>query len=265
MRIPVAISAPAILVLVLLAARLSHGVAAGDRSPRPRSKAVDFGRDIYPLLNARCFECHRGADATSGVRLDLRAELVGETTGRPLVVPGRSEDSRLIELVSGRDAETVMPPHGPRLSDADVKLLERWIDRGAAWDDDLLLPAIEGADHWAFQPVRRPNVPVPAHGSRAVTPVDAFILARLNTAGLEMSPRAPARTLIRRLYLDLVGFPPLDDEVERFAGDESLDAWPRLVDRVLASPRYGERWGRHWLTSPRHPLVARVWVNRVWH
>ena len=212
--------------------------------------ALDFRRDVLPVLENRCFECHRGEDASSGVRLDLRDELLGETTGRVLVAPGDPDRSRLILVISGRDPEIKMPPEGDRLPDREIAVLRAWIKEGMAWDDKLLPPPPLVSEHWAFQKVERPALPATALAD-ADHPIDAFTAARLHGARLGIAPEADRRTLARRLYFDLIGLPPSKDEVDAFAADGRPDAYQRLVDRLLASPHYGQRWGRHWLDVAR--------------
>jgi len=211
----------------------------------------NFRRDVYPLLQSRCFECHRGFDADSGVRLDLREEILGETTGKPLAIPGDSKRSRLHELVSGRDPDKRMPPEGNRLTAEEMALLGRWIDAGLPWDDALLPPVAPESDHWAFQAVKRPAVPSLSLNSDLANPIDAFVAANQQEAGLAFAPEADRRTLIRRLYFDLLGLPPSPEEVDAFVSDQRPDASERLVDCLLASPQHGERWGRHWLDIAR--------------
>jgi hypothetical protein len=202
---------------------------------------VDFRTGVYPLLHDRCFRCHQGDDAKSGVRLDRRADVLRFAT------PGKSADSRLVKLVSGGDPKLVMPAAGPRLTAEQVRLLRDWIDQGLTWDDALLPPAGAKSTHWAFQPVKRPAVP-----NTSKHPVDSFILAKLNVRGLAFAPEADRRTLLRRLALDLTGLPPTPEEIDAFVKDESPDAYEKQVERLLASPHYGERWGRHWLDVARY-------------
>jgi hypothetical protein len=223
----------------------------------PASRQIDFRADVHPLLKARCFACHAGADCEAGVRLDVQAEILGETTGQPLAIAGKSGESRLIQLVAGLDEKMVMPPKGERLTAAEVGLLTAWIDQGLAWDSVLLPPLESSSDHWAFQPVVRPGVPDLVGTIGRLTPparqvIDAFVFHTLDAAGLAPSPDAERRTLIRRLYLDVLGLPPGEGEVDAFLAADAPDAYERLVDRVLASPHYGERIGRQWLDLARY-------------
>jgi hypothetical protein len=219
--------------------------------PPATTGAVDFRRDIYPLLTARCFKCHRGAEATAGQRLDLRAEILGESNGHPLAVPGESAKSRLIHVVAGMVPGKLMPRKGERLTAREIGLLRAWIDQGLKWDDELLPAAAEESTHWAFRPVAAPPVPRVKNAAWVRNPIDAFIAARHEASGLTPAPPASRRVLIRRLSFDLTGLPPSPAEVEAFAADRAPDAYEKLVERLLASPAYGERWARHWLDLAR--------------
>lgn len=224
-------------------------------SPAPSFAAeptpVDFGRQIVPLLQEKCFRCHEGRAARAGVRLDLRAELIGETGRDPLVMKGASKKSRLIELVSSNDATLRMPAKGPALKSEEVALLARWIDEGLAWDASLLPERDAGRGHWAFQPLRRSALPAVENDTWSRTPIDHFVIAAQRSHGTTPAKEASRRVLVRRLYFDLWGLPPSYDEVAAFLADERPDAVERLVDRLLADARYGERWGRHWLDVAR--------------
>jgi hypothetical protein len=169
-----------------------------------------------------------------------------------VIVPGQSAESKLIHAVAGHDPDTKMPPGEQSLTAADIEILRKWIDAGANWGRDQpdAQVAVVKSDHWAFQPVRRPAVPQTRHSGH--NPIDAFILTRLEAEGLSPSPEAEKVTLCRRLYLDLIGLPPSPQEVDEFLKDPSPDAYEKLVDRLLASPHYGERWGRHWLDLARY-------------
>ncbi|MBW3596400.1 MAG: DUF1553 domain-containing protein [Planctomycetes bacterium] len=217
---------------------------------------VDFARQVRPLLESRCFECHGSEVQESYLRLDVRdGAYRGGDSGRAAVAPYNADGSELIRRVT-QHGEERMPPENPPLSEAEVALLRNWIDQGAPWPDELagrIEPETVTSDHWSFQSVTKPAPPASddpfvATGNR----IDGFIFARLAKKGLAPSPAADRRTLIRRLYLDLHGLPPTPEEVERFIADESPTAWESLVDRVLASPRYGERWASHWLDVIRY-------------
>src|SRR5260370_15894493 len=245
-------------ILSLLVVLLSGASAFSDPAP----EKIDFRRDVVPILEARCFACHRGAAATASYRLDLRAELLGETTGKPLVKLGSSGDSRLIHAVTGKAAGKLMPRKGPPLTGREIGILRAWIDQGLAWDDHLF-PAALKSDHWAFQPINVPPIPKVRIPAWVRTPIDAFIVAKHVEKGLSASLASYPSTLIRRLHLDLTGLPPSPDEVDQFetawhetsakpqAVRSQIGVWQRVVDQLLASPHYGERWGRHWLDVAR--------------
>ncbi|RMG40507.1 MAG: DUF1549 domain-containing protein [Planctomycetota bacterium] len=226
------------------------------QSPQPargaERTAVVFERDIRPIFRQHCIKCHGPEQREAGLRLDDgRAALAGGDSGR-VIVPGKANQSLLIRLVSGADPDRVMPPEGPRLDPEKIELLKRWIDAGAAWPIDADKPIRQRSDHWAFQPVRRPSLPSVRRADACRTPIDRFIQAKLEAEGVAPSPPADRHTLIRRLYLDLIGLPPDVADVDAFVNDPRPDAWERLVDRLLASPRFGERWGRHWLDKARY-------------
>jgi mono/diheme cytochrome c family protein len=242
-------------VLVLGAMAPAWAEADEGRSaatPATAAGTVDFSRDIRPIFAARCASCHGASKRRGGLRLDRKADaMAGGDSGRA-IEPGKGAESLLIEYVSGA-AASVMPPkgQGERLTPEQVGRLRDWIDQGAPWPDDDGAPAA-GSDHWAFRPVARPEVPVLNDRSGVRNPIDAFIRAKLEAEHVAPSPEADRPTLIRRLSLDLLGLPPSPAEVESFINDESPDAYERLVDRLLASPHFGERWGRHWLDLARY-------------
>lgn len=205
------------------------------------SPAVDFSRDVRPLLSQYCFACHGPDEASreAGLRLDRADAALGELpSGATAVVPGKPDASELIARITSSDADLRMPPasSGHTLSAEQIETLRRWVASGAKFDD-----------HWSFRPIVRPQPPVVQNGDWVRNPIDAFILARLEHEGVAPSPEADRATLVRRLSFDLLGLPPQPAEVAEFLADESPDAYERLVERMLASPHFGERWGRHWL------------------
>jgi mono/diheme cytochrome c family protein len=228
--------------------------------PPAVSRPVDFARDVQPILQAKCLRCH-GPDKQKGsLRLDVRADAVrGGDNFSPAIVSGRSADSPLIRIVAGAAEDLVMPPEGARLTNEQIGILRAWIDQGAKWSDDLSGNADARKNHWSFQPVVRPPVPqisdlksqISNLKSQIRNPIDNFVLARLKLANLDPNKEADRRTLIRRVSFDLIGLPPSPEEVERFVADADPQAYEKLVDRLLASPRYGERWARHWLDVVR--------------
>jgi hypothetical protein len=200
---------------------------------------VDFDRQVQPLLT-RCLACHGAGKAEAGLRLDGRetATSVLESGGQA-VVPGDADASLLLQRISAADPAERMPPTGEPLTADEIEILRRWIAQGADWPP-----------HWAYRPLVRPAVPTSApagYKTWARTPIDRFILARLADAGLAPSPEADRRTLLRRVSFDLIGLPPTPEELAAFLADDSPQAYERAVDRLLASPHYGERWARHWL------------------
>ncbi|MEX0677860.1 MAG: PSD1 and planctomycete cytochrome C domain-containing protein [Pirellulales bacterium] len=220
----------------------------------PADEPVDFARDIRPILAARCFGCHGEDEQESGLRLDRTSTLLQGGNSGPAVVAGNSALSRLIKAVAGDDKETSkMPPEGPPLEAAQIALLKRWIDEGAkAPADSESVASGRQSDHWAFQPLARVEPPAVGNPAWVRNPIDAFVLARLEAAGLKPSPEADKATLVRRASLDLVGLPPTIEQVDAFLADAGDDAYERMVDRLLSSPHYGENWGRHWLDLARY-------------
>ncbi|MEX2027695.1 MAG: DUF1549 domain-containing protein, partial [Pirellulaceae bacterium] len=213
------------------------------------SAVVDFTRDVRPILAEHCYQCHGRRKQEGGLRLDRKASaLKGGDSYAPAIVPGKSSDSPLFQFVAQADADLQMPPEGERLATAKIEVLKRWIDEGAKWPDD---GAQVPTAHWSFQTVTRKPLSVVKRFAWSRTPIDRFILARLEKEGLSPSTEADRSTFARRLYFDLVGLPPSPGEAAAFVADESPDACERLADRLLASPRYGERWARHWLDVVR--------------
>ncbi len=216
----------------------------------PDEKGVDFVKQIQPLFKKHCYECHGSETREAGLRLDQKAAALAGGDNGKVILPKQAGKSLLIELVSGNDPDRVMPPDDP-LSSEQVQLLRAWIDAGAAWPDGVD-PQEAHSDHWAFQPLRVVDPETLPTGGTAIHPIDAFVRARLQEAGLSPSPPADRYTLIKRLYYDLLGLPPSPEAADRFVRDSSPDAYERLVDELLASPHFGERWGRHWLDKARY-------------
>ncbi len=204
---------------------------------------VDFNRDVRPILSDKCFACH-GPDASSReaeLRLDQREDAILDRDGHAAVVAGKPDASELIARVSSSDESDRMPPPeaGKALSAKEVSTLKRWIEQGAKWQD-----------HWAYLPPNRPDVP---DVKKAVgSPIDAFIRQQQIDAGVSMNQKADRRTLIRRLSFDITGLPPTPEDVDAFQSDTSADAYEKLVDRLLQSPRYGERMTMYWLDLVRY-------------
>jgi hypothetical protein len=234
-------------------------LAAAGRADTPPAEAVEFFEaKVRPVLVEHCYGCHSAEQGKSkgGLQLDTRAGVRAGGDGGPAVVPGKPDASPLVKAVRYTDPDLRMPPKG-KLPAEQIAVLEAWVRMGAPDPrTGAAVPQPPGGDaarsHWAFRPVRDPPAPAVKRGDWVRTPVDAFVLANLEARGLSPSPEADRRTLIRRAYFDLTGLPPTYEEVEAFAADDSPDAFARLVDRLLASPRYGERWGRHWLDVARY-------------
>ena len=232
----------------------------------PTGKNVEFGQQVRPLLSDRCFACH-GPDEkqrAGGFRLDLREQAFGTgESGETLIVPGNPGQSELYRRVTTSDESLRMPPakDHPPLSPEEIQLLADWITQGAQWEE-----------HWAYQPITKPELPQVARMEWPTTPVDHFILARLEREGL--TPQAPAdkATLLRRVHLDLTGLPPGQAELDSFLADTAPDAYEKVVDRLLQSPRYGEHMARYWLDAVRygdtHGLhldnYREMWPYRDW-
>ena len=236
------------------------------KSPRDRhlENSEDFfEKKIRPVLAAKCYPCHsvRADRLRGGLLLDDRAALLRGGDGGPVLVPGDSAKSRLIEALRYTNRDLAMPPLG-KLPDAVIADFARWVDMGAP--DPRETPAAAPPENtapfdfsrarsfWSFQPVRPPEIPHVGDSSWTRSALDHFILARLEESALEPAPEASRQTLIRRTTFDLLGLPPTPEEIGAFSTDRSPDAYDRLVDRLLQSPRYGERWGRHWLDVARY-------------
>jgi mono/diheme cytochrome c family protein len=253
------------LLGVLAAAMLAMAPLTSNAADEPTALSPEqvelFEKTVRPLLVEHCQKCHGAEKQEAGLRLDRREAAMRGGDSGPVLVPGQPDQSRLIVAVR-YDGDTQMPPSG-KLSDAAVHALTEWVRSGAPWPTDAggvadgaataaRSPNEIRATHWSFQPVARSPLPAVANTAWSATPIDRFILQALEAKGLAPSPPANRRTLLRRASYDLLGLPPSAAEVEAFERDASPDAWPRVVDRLLASPHYGERWARHWLDLARY-------------
>ena len=235
-------------------------LAAPAQGPDPRlanADRVDFASQVAPILQSRCETCHGPAQQMSGLRLDSRPSALQGGYSGPVIVPGDSSASRLVRLVTGEEGDLVMPPAGERLRHEEVILLRRWIDQGAEWPEPTGKTSALGTskavvDHWAFRRVRRPAVPDVEGRAWIRNPIDRFILARLEVEGVAPAREASPSTLARRVSLDLTGLPPSPDEVAAFLSDPGDQAYEGLVDRLLQSRHYGERWAMQWLDLARY-------------
>ncbi len=220
-------------------------------APKSNDSKVDFARDIRPIFASRCYECHGPDTQESGLRLDVRARALTGGDSGAVIVPGKSAESSLIDYVAGTDPDAVMPPEGDPLSEDQVALLRLWIDQGADWPDSADGEVVEST-HWAWQPLSRPEIPKLDDADWGRNAIDGLVLRRLRSHNVEPSPEADRYVLARRLSVDLLGLPPRPADVDEFVADESPDAYESLVDRLLDSPHFGERWGRHWLDKARY-------------
>ncbi|MBS1854774.1 MAG: PSD1 domain-containing protein [Acidobacteria bacterium] len=228
----------------LLCCALFAGLATAQGLPPAAKGKIDFARDVEPLLARRCFMCHGAQQQMSGLRLDSREGVLAGGKSGIDVKAGDSANSRLIHLVSGAEKK-VMPPMGAHLTAAEVGILRAWIDQGVPY-------SAHTATHWSFQKVRRPAVPAVKNAAWVRNPIDAFIADRLEKENIAPSPEAGKLTLLRRVSLDLTGLPPTPEEIRDFLADTRPDAYERAVDRLLASPHYGEKWARWWLDLARY-------------
>jgi mono/diheme cytochrome c family protein len=234
--------------------------------------AVDYLRDVKPILAKNCFKCHGPDKQQAKLRLDTAAFMrKGGKTG-PAVVAGQSEESRLIDAVTGTGGAVAMPPKTDPLSKKDIAILRAWIDGGAKAPADETPQLPIAKRHWAFQPVKRPDPPAVKNSAWCRNPIDHFVLQCLEKEGIAPAPEADRATLLRRLALDLTGLPPTPEEIDDFVKDPRPDADERQVDRLLASPHYGERWARHWLDLARYAdsngysidSPRSIWPYRDW-
>jgi len=232
-----------IVAMTLLLGFGAHG--AGKEKPGTPSK-LDFNRDIRPILSDNCFACHGPDDLERKGKLrldDSKAALLPAKSGEHAIVPGDVAKSHMIERILSKDADEVMPPPktGKKLTAQQVELLKRWIQEGAKFEG-----------HWAFAKPERPELPPVKNTKWSRNEIDRFVLARLEKEGLKPSSEADKVTIIRRVTLDLTGLPPTLEEVDAFLADKSKDAYEKVVDRLLKSPRYGEHMARYWLDAARY-------------
>ncbi|HMB79081.1 MAG TPA: DUF1549 domain-containing protein, partial [Vicinamibacterales bacterium] len=271
--------------MLLAALPLALQLAAEARQSAPASSRPDspeyFETSVRPVLAANCYDCHAD-ERMGGLRLDSRDGLLKGGKSGPAIVPGDPEKSLMIQAVR-QTRDTLKMPKGGRLKPAEIDALVEWVKAGAPWPSfagastaAASAPPSEGKPSpvasdarpgssapayiitpvqrafWSFQPLHVPPVPAVSHASWPKSDIDRFVLARLERAGLTPVRAADKRTLLRRATLDLIGLPPTADEIDAFEKDEAPDAFARVVDRLLASPRYGETWGRLWLDVARY-------------
>ena len=217
----------------------------------PAEEQIDFVRDIQPILSTHCYECHADTEVEGGIRWDQKSALLGGDSGEVTVVPGKPGEGTLLAYVRGEGDER-MPPEGAGepLSDAQIVLLKQWIAQGAPWPDDA--QAKQEITHWSLISPEKKPLPGIKDKAWAKNPIDHYVLARLEEEGLRPQRPADRYALARRVYLDLVGLPPTPEQVDAFLKDTEPGAYERLVDQLLSSPEYGERWARMWLDLARY-------------
>ena len=235
-------------------------------TPSHAQVPVSFSKDIQPILEQNCLRCHGQAMQSSRLDLSTREGAMRGGARWPAIVPGQAEDSFLYRLVAGLD-KPAMPLNGNKLTDAQIVAIKNWIDQGAHWDADIVAAKTQpnaaafadlekvqlppGArEYWAFK--LPAQAPVPAVALKLSNPIDRFLEKARQDKGLKAAPKADRLTLLRRAYMDLIGLPPTPQEIDAFMNDTAPGAWERLIDKLLASPHYGERWGRHWLDAARY-------------
>lgn len=232
----------------------------GDRPTKPPIsgdvKSVDFAKQVAPIFAKNCQSCHGPAKQRGGLRLDTAEGIAAGGDNGAIFESGKASASDLVKRIAhdGVDPKKFMPPKGPQLAAADIATIRNWIDQGAK--SAAIVSVDSGLQkrhpHWAFNPPTAMSPPKVTQSRWVRNPIDAFVLAKLESQKIKPSPEADRSTQIRRLYLDLLGLPPKTVDVEMFVNDKSVDAYEKLVDRVLASPHFGERWGRHWLDLARY-------------
>ncbi len=251
-------------------------------SAAPQPPAVEFARDIQPILEKNCYECHGPKKTKAKLRLDSQAGITKGGESGAIFVPGKSDQSLIVRRILGLDGDDRMPKDGDPLPAPQLALIKAWIDQGAKWPQGSSSttaaqpPAPEEPVHWAYRRPQRPTPPDVKKSDWVRTPIDQFVLARLEKEGLTPSAEAPLDMLVRRVSLDLIGLPPSPAEVDAVLADAARDgkdaAYARLVDRLLASPHYGERWARPWLDLARYAdsqgyekdLPRVMWKYRDW-
>jgi mono/diheme cytochrome c family protein len=244
-----------VLSIGMVMVTLAGVLLAADDDKAGESKARQeafFESRVRPILAEHCWKCHGERVQKAGLRLDSASALRRGSDNGEIVVPGAPDASLLIEAVRHSGA-TKMPPKS-KLPNEAVADLERWVRAGAHWPESTAVAArpVPAEKHWAFQPIHDYALPAVRNSAWAQSPIDRFVLDRLESNGLEPSPSSDKRTLIRRATFDLIGLPPTPEEVDAFLSDQTPGAFARVVDRLLASPHYGERWGRHWLDVARY-------------
>ncbi len=263
---------------------IATGLVPRLAAARQNAQPVDFLRDIQPIFQAACINCHSARKAMGQLRLDDKSLALKGGLSGAVIVPGHSQHSRLLARLLGAGGEARMPLGRDPLSPAQIDLIRRWIDQGATWPGEAPAQAQSQSQsqisnlksqipvHWAYVKPVQPALPAVKNAAWVRNPIDNFILARLEKEGLTPAPAASKETLLRRVYLDLTGLPPGIREIDEFLADRSPDAYEKVVDRLLASPHYGERWARPWLDLARYAdsngyekdNLRTMWKYRDW-
>jgi hypothetical protein len=245
----------ALLVAVAAAAARAIPARGGDEAAKPpaaRSQRVDFSRHVWPILEASCHHCHGPDEQQARLRLDARAIVMAGGNSGPAVIPGDADASLLVQRLVGHGTEVRMPSDSDPLDEAEIAVIRRWIEQGADWPEGVGSPATEVPRHWAYVRPVRPPVPEVTNPGWCRDPIDFFVQAAAAKRGHAVSPPAEPATWLRRVSLDLTGLPPTLAELDEFLDDRSSEARERAVDRLLASPRFGERWATPWLDAARY-------------
>src|SRR5262245_1396069 len=247
-------------ICVLVVAWLGVAAAIGAAQPPTAEQAALFDKQVLPILKQHCFKCHGDGKVRGGLRLTSRENLLKGGDSGPAITLDKPEASRLLQAINYKDG-LEMPPTG-KLPQDKIDVLTRWVKAGAPWTGTAKTaeaPHPKGGEvtatsrnYWAYRPVHRPDVPPVQNAAWVRNPIDAFILDKLQAANLTPAPPADKVALVRRVYYDLLGLPPTPEQVDAFLNDRSPIAYEKLIDRLLDSPHYGEKWGRHWLDVVRY-------------
>ncbi len=253
-------------------------VQQGAPAPAGAAAAVDYDRDVRPILEKPLLRVSRLVEIRGKLRLHTPAFMTRGGSSGPIFVAGKSDDSLIIRRVLGLDDEDRMPLDADPLSDAEIATLRAWVESGASFGAAATTSTASTTrepdivEHWAYVKPRRPSLPTVANETWVRNPIDRFVLARLDREKLSPGVEAPGAVLLRRITLDLIGLPPTPEEVDAFVDDRSPDAYEKVVDRLLASPHYGERWARPWLDLARYADTngfekdnrRSIWTYRDW-
>ena len=248
-----------------------HPALAEEKPNSESDSSVDYIRDVKPLLAEHCIRCHGVQKQESGLRLDTAITMRSGGNSGPAIVPGEPEKSLILLAIQGKGDGEQMPPEGDPLTEEQIALLTTWVKSGAVAPEELVPDALQ-VDHWAYTAPQLPELPEVKQTDFVQNPIDRFVLARLEEKGIKPSPKADRETLIRRVHLDLTGIPPTPEEVADFVANDSPEAYSQLVEKLLASPHYGERWGRRWLDVARYAdsngytrdFAREIWRYRDW-